>query len=66
MKIKRHHILLSIAIIIALVILPTGTPEDIPTTFLILKIFGWKGYVLLALFSLLLLIWARHEEKEGD
>ena len=41
-------------IALALIVLPTGTPEDLFTTVLFIEVLGWKGYLLLALATLIL------------
>ena len=43
-------------IILALIVLPTGTPEDFITTFIFIWVLGIWGYLLLALAVLLLIL----------
>ena len=53
-KLKAHHLLILIVFIIAFIILPTGTPEDLFTTVLFIYFFGWKAYLLMVLAVILL------------
>lgn len=53
---RRNSPLIAILIVIALIVLPTGTPEDIPTTLAIIRVGGWKLYLLLAGIVILLLV----------
>ena len=58
-RFKRHgkHALLFLAIlVIAFIVLPTGTPEDLFTTVLFIYFFGWKVYLLMVLVVLLLVL----------
>ena len=58
-RVKRHgkHALLFLAVLVlAWVILPTGTPEDLVTTFVFIKLLGIWGYAVLALITLLLVL----------
>jgi len=41
---------------LALIVLPTGTPEDLFTTFVFIEVLGVWGYLLLALVVLLLVL----------
>ena len=41
---------------LALIVLPTGTPEDLFTTFVFIEVLGVWGYLLLALIVLLLVL----------
>ena len=41
---------------LALIVLPTGTPEDLFTTFVFIEMLGVWGYLLLALVVLLLVL----------
>jgi len=61
---RRHkrHLLYLIVFIIAFIILPTGTPEDIFTTYIIIRLGGLRLYVLLAVLSYLALQWARRKK----
>ena len=59
---KRRHrrrLLYLIVFLIAFIILPTGTPEDLFTTYIIIKLGGLKLYVVLAVLSYLALRWVR-------
>ncbi len=59
--IRKHwrKILAGAALAFALIVLPTGTPEDIPTTFLIIALGGWKLYLILAAIAIALLCFCR-------
>ena len=61
---RRHkrHLLYLIVFIIAFIILPTGTPEDIFTTYIIIRLGGLRLYVLLAVLSYIALQWARRKK----
>ena len=50
---RRKHWLIILVTLLALIVLPTGTPEDIPTTWLIIGLVGFKAYVLLAIIVLI-------------
>jgi len=52
----KHALLFIIILIIAWIVLPTGTPEDLITTFVFIKVLGLVGYAVLALI-VLLLVW---------
>ena len=59
---KRRHrrrLLYLIVFLIAFIILPTGTPEDLFTTVLIIRLGGLKLYIVLAVLSYLALRWVR-------
>jgi len=43
-------------LVLALIVLPTFTPEDIFTTFILVSVLGIGGYLLLALVVLLLVL----------
>jgi len=43
-------------LVLALVVLPTGTPEDLFTTLVFIEVLGVWGYLLLALVVLLLVL----------
>ena len=63
MRLSRHHLTwAAIALLIAFIILPTGTPEDIVTTYLFIKLFGLSAYLWMALIALLLLLLAGEEK----
>lgn len=51
---RRKHWLVVLVTLAALIILPTGTPEDIPTTWVIIGLIGFKAYLLLALIVLVI------------
>ena len=53
MRKKRWVIAL---VILALIILPTGTPEDLVTTFVFLEVLGPFNYLILALITLILVL----------
>ena len=55
-RLKAHHLLILIVFIIAFIILPTGTPEDLFTTVLFIYFFGWKAYLLMVLAVILLVL----------
>jgi hypothetical protein len=55
-RFKGRHLLYLAVFIIAFIILPTGTPEDLVTTVLFIKVFGILPYLLMALITLLLVI----------
>lgn len=63
MKAKYRRILYVLALMLLIIILPTGTPEDIPTTVLIISVFGWKTYLLLACLAIIFYMWARGDKK---
>ena len=50
----KHALLFLAALVIAWIVLPTGTPEDLVTTFIFIKLLGLWGYAALALLTLLL------------
>jgi len=55
--VRRKHALLFLAILaLAWIVLPTGTPEDLITTFVFIKLLGIWGYAVLALVTLLLVL----------
>ncbi len=54
--IKKYGGWLSIVIIIAWIILPTATPEDLITTLPIISIFGLKIYSYFAIASIIVVI----------
>ncbi len=60
----RRHLLYLIIFLIAFIILPTGTPEDLFTTVIIIKLGGLRLYVLLAILSYLALVWVRGRGKK--
>ena len=51
---RRKHWLIVLVTLAALIVLPTGTPEDIPTTWVIIGLIGFKAYLLLALIVLVI------------
>ena len=51
---RRKHWLVVLVTLAALIVLPTGTPEDIPTTWVIIGLIGFKAYLLLALIVLVI------------
>jgi len=53
---KTLAIVLIVIIVISLVVLPTGTPEDIITTAPILGAIGWKKFFILSMILLVFLI----------
>jgi len=63
-KLTRKHLIATLAIIFAFIVLPTGTPEDIPTTFLIIWLGGWRLYMVLAAFSIILLMYFLWGDEE--
>lgn len=46
--------------VFALIVLPTGTPEDAFTTVILVAVLGINGYILLAILALILLALAWH------
>ena len=52
---KRKWIYVFI-LVLALIVLPTLTPEDVFTTFILVSVLGIGGYLLLALIVLLLVL----------
>ncbi len=52
----RHALLFLVILVIAWVVLPTGTPEDLITTLVFIKLLGIWGYAVLALITLLLVL----------
>jgi len=52
---RTKHILITLLIIIAIIWLPTGTPEDIPTTFFLIKVIGIQLWILISLVIILIL-----------
>ncbi len=56
-ELRKKHLIATLAIIFAFIVLPTGTPEDIPTTFLIIWLGGLRLYLILAAFSIILLMY---------
>ena len=53
---KLKALLVTLVVLLALIVLPTGTPEDLFTTILFMHVLGWKTYILLALITLLLFL----------
>ena len=66
MKIRfdRRHIWIAIALIVAWIVLPTGTPEDLVTTLLFIKLFGFQAYLLMCGATLLFLGWVFNHTKK--
>ena len=55
-RLKSKHFIYLLIFVIAFIILPTGTPEDLFTTVLFIYFFGWKAYLLMALVVILLVL----------
>jgi len=53
---KLKALLVTLVVLLALIVLPTGTPEDLVTTVLFIQVLGWKTYLLIALITLLLIL----------
>jgi len=53
---RRVNLFWILFIILVLIVLPTGTPEDLVTTVVLINVLGAKGYVLLALFLIFLML----------
>ena len=53
---KTKALLVTLVIILALIILPTGTPEDLVTTLVFIQLLGWKLYLIMAIITLILLL----------
>ena len=62
---KRKLLILSL-IAVAFIILPTGTPEDLVTTVLFIKLFGVRSYLAMAIVGLLCLAVALKLGWSGD
>ena len=56
MRRRRVNLFWILFIILVLIVLPTGTPEDLVTTVVLINVLGAKGYVLLALFLIFLML----------
>ena len=41
---------------LALIVLPTGTPEDLVTTVVLIDLLGWSGYMWLAIATLVAVV----------
>ena len=54
--VRWRHVLYVALLAAALIILPTGTPEDLVTTVLFIEFFGLVPYLILALLVLLLML----------
>lgn len=52
----KKYLLFTLVLIIAWIILPTGTPEDLITTFVFIKLFGLATYAVIALVTLILVL----------
>ena len=63
-RFDRRHLLIAIALIVVWIVLPTGTPEDIVTTLLFIKLFGYKAYLLMCGATLLFLGWTLSHVKK--
>jgi hypothetical protein len=55
MPIKLKHLLLFGLVILAIVWLPTFTPEDIPTTIFLISVLGFPLWLIVSIFILILL-----------
>jgi len=55
--------LIPIIVLLALIVLPTGTPEDLFTTVVIIQTIGVAGYAMLALIVLLLYLAVKGGKK---
>lgn len=64
-KNKKLPILIGLFLILVIIVLPTGTPEDFITTVPIIGIFGWKIYVIVALILVIGLLIIMSNLKEN-
>ncbi len=53
----------ALLIVIALIVLPTGTPEDGITSFVLVKYLGLDNFIRLCLVMLLLLVYWKASKK---
>ncbi len=52
----KKYLLFTLVLIIAWIVLPTGTPEDIVTTLVFIKLFGIATYAIMCLITLILVL----------
>ena len=55
-KRRKSSLIFWLLVILALIVLPTGTPEDLVTSVPLIMILGFEGYLLLCLIVLILII----------
>ena len=66
MKVTRKKFsLAALAFVIALIVLPTGTPEDLFTSVPLLLFVGWKVFLILCAIALIALLLVKNKKRRN-